>query len=107
MTESNEGSSLDRVTFCFIGMLAFANDPVLQDEVKIGILAGSLVAGLLGWAVLMVAPREIPAPPPPGQDRRTGPAPRAANAPAPEGRGADEQLTKEQLTELNLELNNK
>jgi NhaA family Na+:H+ antiporter len=48
----------------FIGMLAFANDPVLQDEVKIGILAGSLLSGLLGWAVLRVAPRQIPAPPP-------------------------------------------
>jgi NhaA family Na+:H+ antiporter len=48
----------------FIGMLAFANDPVLQDEVKIGILGGSLLAGLLGWAVLRVAPREIPAPSP-------------------------------------------
>jgi NhaA family Na+:H+ antiporter len=47
----------------FIGMLAFANDPVLQDEVKIGIL-GALLAGLLGWAVLMVAPRQIPAPSP-------------------------------------------
>ena len=47
----------------FIGLLAFANNPVLQDEVKIGILGGSLLAGLLGWAVLMVAPRQIPAPP--------------------------------------------
>ena len=46
----------------FIGMLAFANDPILQDEVKIGILGGSVIAGLAGWAVLRVAPREIPAP---------------------------------------------
>ncbi|MFC7738889.1 Na+/H+ antiporter NhaA [Roseomonas sp. GCM10028921] len=46
----------------FIGMLAFANDPVLQDEVKIGILSGSILAGLAGWAVLRIAPREIPAP---------------------------------------------
>ncbi|TPG46381.1 Na+/H+ antiporter NhaA [Roseomonas nepalensis] len=51
----------------FIGMLAFANDPILQDEVKIGILGGSVVAGLAGWAVLRVAPREVPAP---GQGRR-------------------------------------
>ncbi|MBI0534197.1 Na+/H+ antiporter NhaA [Roseomonas sp. KE2513] len=51
----------------FIGMLAFANDPVLQDEVKIGILAGSVLAGLTGWALLRVAPREIPAP---GEGRR-------------------------------------
>jgi NhaA family Na+:H+ antiporter len=46
----------------FIGLLAFADDPVLQAEVKIGILGGSLLAGLLGWAVLRVAPREVPAP---------------------------------------------
>ena len=46
----------------FIGMLAFADNAALQDGVKIGILTGSLVAGLLGWAVLMVAPRDVPAP---------------------------------------------
>jgi NhaA family Na+:H+ antiporter len=58
----------------FIGLLAFAGNPALQDEVKIGILAGSGLAGLLGWAVLRVAPRDVPAP---------GPgAARAAAAPA-------------------------
>lgn len=36
----------------FIGMLAFAQSPVLQEEVKLGILAGSLVAGLIGAALL-------------------------------------------------------
>jgi NhaA family Na+:H+ antiporter len=47
----------------FIGMLAFAADPVLQDAVKVGILGGSLLSGLAGWAVLLrVAPREVPAP---------------------------------------------
>jgi NhaA family Na+:H+ antiporter len=46
----------------FIGLLAFANDPALQAEVKIGILAGSLLAGLAGWIVLRFARREIPAP---------------------------------------------
>ena len=51
----------------FIGMLAFAADPVLQDEVKIGILCGSILAGLAGWAILRVAPREVPAP---GEGRR-------------------------------------
>lgn len=50
----------------FIGLLAFPEDPALQDRVKIGILAGSLVSGLAGWAVLRVAPREIP---PPGTRR--------------------------------------
>jgi len=46
----------------FIGMLAFANHPMLQDEVKIGILGGSFLAGLAGYTVLRFAPREIPAP---------------------------------------------
>jgi NhaA family Na+:H+ antiporter len=46
----------------FIGMLAFASHPVLQDEVKIGILGGSILAGLAGYTVLRFAPREIPAP---------------------------------------------
>ncbi|OHV90217.1 Na+/H+ antiporter NhaA [Mesorhizobium sp. ORS 3428] len=40
----------------FIGLLAFANDAALQDAVKVGILAGSLVAALLGAAVLLAAP---------------------------------------------------
>ena len=40
----------------FIGLLAFASDPALQDAVKVGILAGSLVAALLGAAVLLLAP---------------------------------------------------
>jgi NhaA family Na+:H+ antiporter len=47
----------------FIGLLAFANDARLQEEVKIGILAGSLVAGLAGWIVLRFAPRDVPATP--------------------------------------------
>ena len=36
----------------FIGALAFT-EPLLVDEAKIGTLAGSLVSGLLGYAVLM------------------------------------------------------
>ena len=47
----------------FIGLLAFAGDPVLQDKMKVGILGGSVLAGLLGWGVLRVAPREAPPPP--------------------------------------------
>ncbi|TIP50760.1 MAG: Na(+)/H(+) antiporter NhaA, partial [Mesorhizobium sp.] len=39
-----------------IGLLAFAGDPALQDAVKVGILAGSLVAALLGAAVLLTTP---------------------------------------------------
>ncbi|MFT8243111.1 Na+/H+ antiporter NhaA [Roseomonas sp. BN140053] len=46
----------------FIGLLAFADDPLLQDEVKLGILGGSVLAGLAGWAVLQVVPREAPQP---------------------------------------------
>ncbi|MDG4890257.1 Na+/H+ antiporter NhaA [Mesorhizobium sp. WSM4887] len=40
----------------FIGLLAFANDAALQDAVKVGILAGSLIAALVGAAVLLMAP---------------------------------------------------
>ncbi|RUW31814.1 Na+/H+ antiporter NhaA, partial [Mesorhizobium sp. M1E.F.Ca.ET.041.01.1.1] len=40
----------------FIGLLAFAGDAALQDAVKVGILAGSLVAALFGAAVLLTAP---------------------------------------------------
>jgi NhaA family Na+:H+ antiporter len=49
----------------FIGLLAFASDPALQDAVKVGILAGSLIAALLGAAVLLIpaqAPRRASRP---------------------------------------------
>jgi NhaA family Na+:H+ antiporter len=46
----------------FIGMLAFSTQPDLQADVKVGILCGSAIAGLLGWAILLVAPRQIAAP---------------------------------------------
>ena len=35
----------------FIGLLAF-DDPAIQDKIKLGILCGSLIAGLSGYAVL-------------------------------------------------------
>ncbi|HQX64831.1 Na+/H+ antiporter NhaA [Dokdonella sp.] len=41
----------------FIGMLAFADNPVLQSEVKVGILCGSLAAGVLGYLTLRLARR--------------------------------------------------
>jgi Na+:H+ antiporter, NhaA family len=41
----------------FIGLLAF-DDPAMQDRVKFGILAGSLIAGMAGYAILRVARRE-------------------------------------------------
>jgi NhaA family Na+:H+ antiporter len=48
----------------FIGLLAFADNALLQEEVKIGILMGSLLAGLLGWSILRVARRETRQPTP-------------------------------------------
>jgi Na+:H+ antiporter, NhaA family len=41
----------------FIGLLAFP-DPTLQEEVKIGVLAGSLVSALCGGGLLSAAKRE-------------------------------------------------
>lgn len=45
----------------FIGLLAF-DDPALQDRVKFGILAGSLVAGIAGYIVLRISHRRKPSP---------------------------------------------
>ena len=46
----------------FIGLLAFP-DPGLQDEVKVGVLAGSLLSALCGAALLSVVRRETPGSP--------------------------------------------
>lgn len=43
----------------FISLLAF-NEPLLQDEAKIGILMGSLVAGIAGYTILRLSRREAP-----------------------------------------------
>jgi NhaA family Na+:H+ antiporter len=40
----------------FIGSLSF-NDPELMNQVRLGVLSGSLVSGLLGYGILMVASR--------------------------------------------------
>ena len=40
----------------FIGALAFAGNPRLIDEAKIGILAGSVLSAIAGFAVLRLAP---------------------------------------------------
>ncbi|PNU06761.1 Na+/H+ antiporter NhaA [Novosphingobium guangzhouense] len=45
----------------FIALLAFPDAPILQSEAKLGILAGSLLSGLLGYGILRVANRELPA----------------------------------------------
>ena len=42
----------------FITLLAFADDGILQTEAKIGILAGSLLSGLLGYILLRFATGE-------------------------------------------------
>ena len=38
----------------FIGVLAFGEGPLL-DAAKVGILAASLVAGVVGWAIIRPA----------------------------------------------------
>jgi NhaA family Na+:H+ antiporter len=43
----------------FIGLLAFPGDPDLQDGVKLGVIAGSLVSALVG-AALLVTPTSRP-----------------------------------------------
>jgi NhaA family Na+:H+ antiporter len=42
----------------FITLLAFPGDPLLQAEAKVGVLAGSFTAGLLGYVVLRYARRD-------------------------------------------------
>lgn len=39
----------------FIGLLAFPDTPSVQDEVKIGVLVGSLISGLAGYLILVSA----------------------------------------------------
>ena len=41
----------------FIGSLSF-NDPALMNQVRLGVLSGSLVSGVLGYMVLMLASRQ-------------------------------------------------
>lgn len=41
----------------FIGLLAF-EDPAMQDRVKFGILAGSMIAGLAGYTILSLTNRK-------------------------------------------------
>lgn len=46
----------------FIALLAFPAAPMLVAEAKIGILAGSMLSGLLGYAVLRLTQSERPGP---------------------------------------------
>ncbi|MBB4000004.1 Na+/H+ antiporter NhaA [Aureimonas pseudogalii] len=41
----------------FIGLLAFPTSPILQDEVKLGVIMGSVLSGLAGTLVLLTSPR--------------------------------------------------
>jgi NhaA family Na+:H+ antiporter len=47
----------------FIGGLAFADAPHAMDSVKIGVLLGSLLSGVIGWGLLRrtLAPADLPA----------------------------------------------
>jgi NhaA family Na+:H+ antiporter len=40
----------------FIGLLAFGDAGALQDQTKLGVLAGSLLSAIAGWAVLRTCP---------------------------------------------------
>lgn len=40
----------------FIGMLAFASSPILVEEAKLGVMAGSVLAGMLGYLILRFSP---------------------------------------------------
>ncbi|EML9727415.1 Na+/H+ antiporter NhaA [Klebsiella aerogenes] len=42
----------------FIGNLAFSGSPLLIDEVKVGVLAGSVLTALMGILILRFAPRK-------------------------------------------------
>jgi NhaA family Na+:H+ antiporter len=41
----------------FIGLLAFGDAGAMQDQTKIGVLAGSLLSAITGWAVLRFCPK--------------------------------------------------
>ncbi|WP_456316165.1 Na+/H+ antiporter NhaA [Roseomonas elaeocarpi] len=70
----------------FITLLAFPDAPLLQVEAKLGILGGSFLSGLLGYALLRVAPQDWPGTPSRPQGRK-GLTERAA-APLPVAGGS-------------------
>ena len=57
----------------FIGALAFPGRPELVDAVKLGVLGGSVLSGLAGWAVLRLTRREaVPTPSRPARQAARG-----------------------------------
>jgi NhaA family Na+:H+ antiporter len=42
----------------FVGNLAFANDIVYIDGVKIGVLAGSFLSTVFGYVLLLIVPKK-------------------------------------------------
>ena len=40
----------------FIGLLAFGETGPLKDQIKIGVLLGSIASAIVGWAVLRLSP---------------------------------------------------
>ena len=42
----------------FIGALAFPGQPLLVDEAKLGVLTGSLISAVLGYAILRRAGKQ-------------------------------------------------
>lgn len=44
----------------FIGLLAYANSPLLQDETKLGVLLGSLLSAVFGALVLVLSSKRPP-----------------------------------------------
>lgn len=44
----------------FIGLLAYANSPLLQDETKLGVLLGSLLSALFGALLLILSSKRSP-----------------------------------------------
>jgi Na+:H+ antiporter, NhaA family len=44
----------------FIGLLAYPESAVAQDETKLGVLLGSMLSGLVGWLILRWSEADFP-----------------------------------------------